>query len=215
MEPKDIIAIATVIASIIGTASVSKNHWADKIEQVSKESQHHLEEFRSSQEQLAEKKETIYRIQRSMEELESRYNHLNQLYKKCTTATGTELIVPSLDDNWYNNSLRTGAALCFKLASSTMRTRLKRITKDGPVLVIENCDHPYVRYGVAMPDNGPNSFLIRKGSELVILASTECCDKGFEAANPRYLEKISIHCDSFDVAEQTATLISQKCFFRR
>lgn len=219
ISPNLVANLVVAAISIAGTAAASRNYWVDKVEHLSKESQHFQEVLRHTESTLAEARADLASemqessaVRLRLGRLQARYNELNARYQLAIQVEGTEPILPSLDDQWHVRDLHTGGALPFKLSASTVDARMIRVTHDGAVVQIQGCEHPKITYGVAAPKFGRHCFLVAAGSDLQMLISTRCCERGFHNADHALLEHVRIQCQEYDVTDQTALFRFRKCF---
>jgi hypothetical protein len=123
--------------------------------------------------------------------------------------TGTVVSGPSTSEAWNTSRIRTGSAVGFKLSSSSLLVRLMRVTRDGAVLRIEQCDHPQVLSGIKSPHDGLQSYLLPLDSKLSFHASTVCC-KNFIQCDTSDLEEITLRLKALDHNEQVIEILTRK-----
>lgn len=199
------ILIAVITAIVSGSGAYFSRE--AKIESLAKESEQRNTRIVALENDKRNLETKYNRLENDHSRLANNYNILNTKYQKCISSSGALYIVGSLDfNNYYTRKLKTGDILEFEMTSTPIDILIKRISKSGPVVIVNGCEYYLTKNGISSTSEDRHTFYLSKEYPFLIQYSAKSCSEGNASMADYEIEEIYLKVISYNVDEQNSKI---------
>ena len=203
LKYRSVIALITAIVSITTTFIGQDARYGPQIEQLSRESERQSSRISSLEEEKSILQSRYSGLENEYIELQNSYNIIYAKYQKCISSNGALYQVGSLDfNNVYTREFKTGDILEFEMTATPIDILIKRISKSGPVIVINGCEYYLTENGINSANEGRHTYYLSTEYPFKLKYSAKSCKEGNASMVDYETEEIFLKVLSYNVDEQ-------------